>query len=158
MARMQVDKQPSAAITIQREYSYFSGINLSFLTRRNQPDCLRCINLHTVQAELQHCQLIIDRVVAGRGGRGALLFGGTACWKSAGRCRCSRRTGGGAPARRRCPLPPGSIRLAPVRPLGAEKPSGVKTEPVIRDSFNIDRFLRQWRNNIVFFSLLFHPR
>lgn len=56
------DKQPSVAITIQTEYSYFSAINLSFLTHGNQSDCSQCINRqpsHTA-VMLWHFKLIID--------------------------------------------------------------------------------------------------
>lgn len=71
MAEMRVDKQPSVAITIQKEYSYFSGINLSFLTHGNQSDCSQCINLHPshTAGQLQHFELIIDPVVVLRGGQ-----------------------------------------------------------------------------------------
>lgn len=41
-----VDEQPSAEITIQKGYSYYSGINLSFLTYGKQSGCSQCINLH----------------------------------------------------------------------------------------------------------------
>lgn len=61
-----VEKQPSVAITIQKEHCYFSGINLSFLTHGNQSDCPQCINLHPshTPGQLQHLELIIDPAVA----------------------------------------------------------------------------------------------
>lgn len=79
VAEMLVNKQPSVAITIQKEYSYFSGINLSFLTHRNQSDYSQCINLHpsNTPGQLQHLELIIDLVVdplwGGQGGAGCHL-------------------------------------------------------------------------------------
>lgn len=71
-AEMLVDKQPSVAITIQKEYSNFSGINLSFLTHGNQSDCSKCIHLHPshTPGRLQRFDFIIDPAVAPRGGRG----------------------------------------------------------------------------------------
>lgn len=66
VAEMLVDKQPSVANTIQKEYSYFSGINISILTHENQSDCSQCVNIHPLlmPGQLQYLELIIDPVVA----------------------------------------------------------------------------------------------
>lgn len=71
MAETPVDKQPSVAITIQKEYSYFSAINLSCLTDGNTSDCSKCINLHPshIPGRLQHFELIIDPAAALWGGQ-----------------------------------------------------------------------------------------
>ncbi len=117
---MLVDKQPSVAITIQKEYSYSFGLNLSFVTYRNQSDCLRCINLYPSHTSSwrQHLEIIIDPVAAlwvVRVAWGVVFLCGMPFSRSVGRFRwsswwqCSRNT-----VLPSGPLPPGSICLAQV--------------------------------------------
>lgn len=102
-----VDKQPSVAITIQIECSYFSGTNLSFLTFGN--GFSPCIN----PRRPQHFELTIDPAGAPwfwsdrarRADRLSGMPGGV--WVSSGGA-----LGGDAPETLRLSstLPPGSIR------------------------------------------------
>lgn len=104
VAEMRVDKQPSVAVTIQKEHSYFSGINLSFLTNGNQSDCSQCMYRHCshTQRKLHYFALGTDPVVAAGGGQGSLethLPLGAAVQVNAGGA-----LGGSAPETLRCPL------------------------------------------------------
>lgn len=150
-----MDKQPSGAITIQEEYSYFSGINLSLLTYGDQSDCSRCINLppSLTPCRLRSFDFIIDLVEAlgaGHSDPKASLSGGC---RAAGVQLCSRwRPRWWRRSRNVAlpsgPLPPGSICRAGV--VLRSESSAEQTESLIRDSFSIDQFLWQLRGNTVF--------
>ena len=152
MAEMPVDKQPSVTITIQKEYSYFSGVNLSFLTHWNQPDRPRCINLHpSHRLELQHCELIIDPAL--RGGQGGAGGGaGEASSSSVGQRAARARVDPGAAAGGRAPETLWSTstwkHLSVRSPAPRGEPGRVDTEAVIRDSLHIDRALSQTHNTV----------
>lgn len=151
VAEMPVDKQPSVAITIQKGYSYFSAINSSLLTHGSQSACSQRINLHPshTPGRLQRSELIIDRAAAPRGGQGDLPQ-----WDGVrAECGSIQVELLVAVLQKHCTALWSTStwkHLSGWSPAPHGKPSRANAESVIRDSFNIDRFLCQWRDNIVY--------
>lgn len=155
VVEMLVDEQPSAEITIQKEYSYFSGINLSFLTYGKQSGCSQCINLHHAHTpdRLEYFQLMIDPVVAlwsDRGGSASRLPRWDSVQEECGSIQAELLVA--VLQKHRVALWSTSTwkHLSGSSPTPHGKASRANTESVIRDSFNIDRFLCQRRDNIVY--------
>lgn len=110
VTEMLVDKQSNVAITIQIEYSYFSGTNLSFLTYGNL-----LLATHSPSPLTHSRQATAFWVNYWSSGGSGVFLARMPCSRSAGRFRwsswwqCSRNS-----ALPSGPLPPGSVCLAEV--------------------------------------------
>lgn len=139
------DKQPSVAITIQTEYSYFSAIHLSFLTHGNQSDCSQCFT---------HCSYALAFWVnywsMWSGSPGEQSF--CVRHRVVGACSLIQVELLVAVLQKHCAgLWSASTwkHLSGSSPTLHGKTSQAHTGSVIRDSFGIDRFLCQRRDNII---------
>lgn len=150
-----VDKQPSVAITIQIEYSYFSGTNLSFSFSWHSGAAFHPARIPTIHpGRLPRFQSTIDPAASSavrlltKGQDSRLLSAGRRAEGVQGQFRWSPRRWR---SRNTVPFQYTSTwkHLSGSSLTPRWKPSQANTGAVIHDLFDIDRFLYLSRNNTV---------